>query len=433
MTLMIKITTTILHLYAVQNLIRFCYRGWWACWLLAGCALAYADPVPTDVPPDMYRKAMLAMAEGRLAEAEKALALVALDEPGHAGAWLDLAMLYCAVGEAGAADNLFTQIERRFAPPPPILEVIAWQRKLGCAGRHTKNDVTLRLGRGFESNVNQGAHLPSLSIGSGDGQFDLVLLPEYRARSDQFTKFSAEWVRDFSPSGASGMLQLQSQIYDHLGRYSNSSLLAGIELPWRWGDWGFRGLGSAGVTSLDGRQYLRQSQLQLEVLPPLPLPANWQFGVAGNWSAFAYPNLSSFDAQWWETRATLRYRGDDLWWQASVSALQDRQVRERPGGNRIGAFADLQGRMGLADRVVGEAGWKLQRWHGERNYFPGLIELPRLQQTQVLRAAAVFQLSAQQALVLEFKETKNYENISVFDYRSRAVQLFWQWQVLKNR
>jgi hypothetical protein len=409
------------------------YRGWWGCWLLAGAALAYADPVPLDTPPDMYRNAMLAMAEGRLAEAEQALGLVALEEPRHAGAWLDLAMLYCAAGKAGAAENLFAQIERRFTPPPPILEVIAWQRKLGCAGWQSKNDVTLRLGRGFESNVNQGAHQPGLSIGSGENQIDLVLSPGYLARSDQFTKLSAEWVREFSSSGASGMLQLQTQTYDHLGRYSNSALLAGGELPWRWGDWGFRGLGSAGVTTLDGRQYLRQSQLQLEVLPPLPLPANWQFGVAASWSAFAYPNLSSFDAQWWETRATLRHRRDDLWWQASVSALQDRQVRERPGGNRIGAFADLQGRIGLADRVVGEAGWKLQRWHGERNYFPGLIELPRLQQTRVLRAAAVFQLSLQQALVLEFKETKNYENITVFDYRNRAVQLYWQWQVLKNR
>ena len=428
------IRITILHLYAAQKLPRSRYRGWWGCWLLAGCVLAYADPVPADAPPDLYRNAMLAMAEGRLAAAEKALTLLAAsEEPRQAGAWLDLAMLYCAAGEAGAAENLFTQIERRFAPPPLILEVIAWQRKLGCAGWQTKNDVTLRLGRGFESNVNQGAHQPSLTIGSGEGQIDLVLLPGYRPLSDQFTSLSAEWVGDFSSNGASGMLQLQSQIYDHLGRYSTNSLLAGAELPWRWGGWGFRGLGSTGVTTLDGQQYLRQRQLQLEVAPPLPLPANWQFGVTGSWSAIAYPTLNSFDAQWWETRATLRYRRDGLWWQASASALQDRPVGERPGGDRAGTFADFQGRMSLASNVVGEVGWKLQRWQGERAYFPGLIEVPRLQQARVLRAAAVFQLSPQQAFVLELKETNNYENVSVFDYRNRVLQLHWRWQALKNR
>jgi hypothetical protein len=87
----------------------------------------------------------------------------------------------------------------------------------------------------------------------------------------------------------------------------------------------------------------------------------------------------------------------------------------------------------LAPGVVGELGWLWQRWEGTRAYSPGLIDVARLQQTRVLRAAVSYQLRAQQALILELKDTRNDENISIFDYRNLALQLSWQWQPLKRR
>lgn len=401
--------------------------------LLATGMAAFASGALADAASNLYRDAMLAIAEGRLNDAEAALTTLTTSEPQHAGAMLDLATLFCAAGKGAAAERLFVEIEQRFAPPGPILDVIAQQRRLGCNGWQAKSDVTIKLGRGFESNANQGARQPVFLLGSGINQVALVLLPQYLPRSDQLTSFSAEMVRELAPNGASAVLALQSRTYDQLSDYGTTSLLVGAEWPGRWKDWGLRGSGSLGAMTLGSRLYLKQSQIQLEVMPPLPLPAHWQVGLMGGLSGVAYPTLSGFDAIWAQAQGVLRYRRDDLSGQLSASALQDRGTIERPGGHRSGVFVDFQARRGLAPGVVGELGWLWQRWEGTRAYSPGLLDVTRLQQTRVLRAAVSYQLSAQQALILELKDTRNDENISIFDYRNLALQLSWQWQPLKRR
>ena len=382
---------------------------------------------------DLYRDAMLSVSDGRLDHAEVLLKQLTEQEPRHAGAWLDLAMLYCAAGNAIEAEKWFDAVERRFAPPPSILQVIAQQRTLGCKGWQARGELTLRAGRGFESNANQGARNPNFSIGSGINQVDLVLLPEYQPRSDHVSTVSAEWARELSPNGAMGVVQVQARSYDVLRAFNTSSVFAGLEQPWRWGAWGFKGLGSLGVMTLDGRLYLQQQLLQLEALPPLPLPPNWQLGLTASVSAIDYPSLNGFDAQWREVRSTLRYRRDDIYWQASASVVQDLQTGKRPGGDRAGAFADMQARMALSNRVQLELGVQLQRWQGDAVYSPGLIDVRRKQHTQVLRAALTYQINAQQSLVLELKDNRNNENVPIFDYRNRGMLLNWQWQPIKTR
>ena len=376
---------------------------------------------------------MLAITEGRLADAQKALTALSEESPRHAGAWLDLAMLYCAVGNAPAAEALFVEIERRYDPPRPILDVIASQRALGCLGWQPTQSAQLRVGRGFESNVNQGARSPNFSIGSGSSQIDLMLLPEFLPRSDRFTNFSADVTRQLAPDGTTGVVQFQSKNYDNLSKYDTNSLFVGLERPWQLGDWGLRAGGTTGFMTLGSDVYLKQTQLQLTLLPPLPLPGNWKFGVTESLSLISYPTLTAYDARWWETRGTLTYRGSDSLWQASASAVQDSGTGQRPGGNRAGIFASLQGRVNLGNDVRGELGWQMQQWKGERAYFPGLIDDRRSQKTQVLRAAAVFPLSEQQAIVLEYRNARNEENISIFNYRDQILQLSWQWQSPQKR
>jgi hypothetical protein len=400
--------------------------------LLMWIGVAYAEPIPKANSPDLYGEAMLAISEGRLGDAEEILSKLVAEEPRHAGAWLDLAILYCASGNAAAAEHLFSEIERRYAPPPPILDVIAHQRKLGCTGWTAKTNASIRLGRGYESNVNQGARSPNFSIGGGGSQIDLVLLPEFRPRGDQFTNLSGELVRDFSQNGAFGVVQFQSRNYDHLSRFNTIALFVGAENPWRWDRWGGRLAGTTGFMTLDGQVYLQQSQIQFEVMPPLPLGRGWQFGLTGSWSYIAYPTLSNFDAQWWETRGALSYLGDDVWWQANVGAVKDRQAGERPGGDRTGSFANIRGRFSLGSRVQAELGWQFQRWEGEKAYFPGLIDVQRNQNTNFMRMAAIFPLNECHAINLEFKDIRNQENISIFEYRNWILQLNWQWQPLRQ-
>lgn len=407
------------------------WLGVFLCWVLLAWSVGVrADSsFPVD-RHDLYRDAMLAITEGRLGDAKLFLADLVAEEPRHAGAWLDLAILYCAAGDAEAAEALFREIEQRFSPPVPILEVIARQRKLGCEGKKPKNKATFRLGRGFESNVNQGARNPNISIGSGGGQIDLVLLPEYLPHSDQFTNISGELQREISENGAFAMAQFQSRNYDQLSRYNTTSLFVGFELPWRLVQWGGRVAGTTGFMTLDGEIYFKQSQLQVEVEPFLSLPSGWHVGVTGSWSYINYPTLQGFDADWLEIRGALSYRGADSWWQGGVGAIQDRQLGQRPGGDRTGSFVSVQGRTLFGRHVMGELGWQLQRWEGGEIYFPGIIDSRREQLTRTFRAAVIFPLNDAHAIHVELRDVRNQENIPIFDYRSNMLQLSWQWHPL---
>ena len=400
--------------------------------LLMWIGVAYAEPIPKANSPDLYGEAMLAISEGRLGDAEEILSKLVAEEPRHAGAWLDLAILYCASGNAAAAEHLFSEIERRYAPPPPILDVIAHQRKLGCTGWTAKTNASIRLGRGYESNVNQGARSPNFSIGGGGSQIDLVLLPEFRPRGDQFTNLSGELVRDFSQNGAFGVVQFQSRNYDHLSRFNTIALFVGAENPWRWDRWGGRLAGTTGFMTLDGQVYLQQSQIQFEVMPPLPLGRGWQFGLTGSWSYIAYPTLSNFDAQWWETRGGLSYLGTMSGGRQTLAPSRIGRLASARVATAQVALQTFGGRFSLGSRVQAELGWQFQRWEGEKAYFPGLIDVQRNQNTNFMRMAAIFPLNECHAINLEFKDIRNQENISIFEYRNWILQLNWQWQPLRQ-
>ena len=147
---------------------------------------------------DPYSEAMLAISQGRLNDAQALLTTLVRDQPRHAGAWLDLAMLYCASAKADEAERLFQEIEQDFQPPPAIREVIARQRLAGCHGWQAKRDVTVRLSRGAESNANQGASNPIFSFGSGLSQVDLTLLPAYLPQADRYSNLYLEAAQELT-------------------------------------------------------------------------------------------------------------------------------------------------------------------------------------------------------------------------------------------
>jgi hypothetical protein len=388
----------------------------------------FAEAPVAKAETNLYQEAMVLIGEGRYDEARLALERLVSTEPEHAGAWLDIAMLHCSMGNAREAEALFDSIEARFSPPPGIREVIAQRRALGCKGEKQNVFARLRLGRGFDSNVNQGARSPNFSIGAGNSLINLVLTPEFTPRSDHFTLFSGDFAKALSSSGTLGFVQVQARKYDTLSKYDLNWLLVGIEQPWKVGGWGLRGTGAFGLVTLDGSSYQRQSQLQLYAAPPLSLPTGWEGGIAGGWTNVTYPSLSSFDSQLWESRGMLTYRSDRTFVQASAGYAFDRGSDQRPGNDRSGSIASVTGRLRLAGNILGELSWSLQNWRGKQAYSPGLIDQRREQSTRLWRAAMIFPITAGHALHAEFRDVRNHENISIFEYDGRVFQLSWQWQ-----
>jgi len=59
-----------------------------------------------------------------------------------------------------------------------------------------------------------------------------------------------------------------------------------------------------------------------------------------------------------------------------------------------------------------------------------LIEQTRAQETQTLRSTFVYPINQRQSIQLEARLVRNRENISIFQYNNRQLQLSWQWQPL---
>ena len=394
--------------------------------LLILCHSAVLLAQTPEAPQDLYLDALQSIADGRDKDASETLRRLIKIEPQHAGAWLDLALTQCELGHAKEAERLFQEIIERFSPPPVLLEMIARRRALGCSKWQAKSQFSVALGRGTDSNLNQGANSPTFSIGSGDYRVDLQLLPEYLPQHDQYTVLSSGYSRSISTNGAAAFLQFQTQQNDTLSRYNTTSLVGGMDLPWRWASWNMRSTGSLALLSLGGQLYQTQSQGQMQMLHALG--ERMQFGLAANVAHAAYKILPNFNSNTWEARSLFSYRNRRVLTQASLSYLSDNALADRPGGDRRGWLARLNVRAGLSQRFFGDLGWTRQYWQSDKPYSPGVIDQIRQQHLQIWHGALNYRLSPRQSLILEWRAVKNAENISLFEYDDRQIKLSWQWQ-----
>jgi hypothetical protein len=401
------------------------------------CALAAAMPaLAQQGAPEagevneqvLYQQALQSLAEGRKSDASQALTRLIAKEPLHAGAWLDLALIQCSLGHRDEAERLFANVESRFNPSRDILELIAEARDSGCHGWAASSTLTLTAARGADRNVNQGASDPTFITERG-GRIELPLLDEFLPKRDEYSALSAEYMRDVTPNGSIGFAQLQLRRNDHLHQYDTASLFAGIESPYRFGKWVLRTTGMLGAVALGGKFYQRQALLQARVTPPLSLPRNTEFHLMAAATRSDYLTLTNFNSNSLELRGQLAYRTSGLYSSASYGLMTDHARDTRPGGNRHGSFANVMLRKQLPWQLNGELGFTRQTWNSAQPYSPELlIDQVRAQDTQVLRASLAYPIGKHQALQVEARAVRNRENISIFQYNNRQLQLSWQWQ-----
>lgn len=397
--------------------------------LTGGAAAAEgASGDAADSPAQLlYREALQSIAEGRRDDASATLSRVIDLEPLHAGAWLDLALIQCTMGRKDEAERLFLAIETRFDPPQEILQLITDARAGGCVGWSGRAQYGITLARGIDQNVNQGATNATYVPPGGD---ELVLLPDFLPMHDQYTLLSADYLRDLTPNGSVGFMQFQARQHDRLSLYDNLSLVAGVETPWRFGAWTARTTATLGAITLGGHYYQRQAQVQLNVGPPLPLPGSIQFNVNASLAHVDYATLSNFRSNTGELRGQFSYRNGPTYASLSLTAQADLASAARPGGDRHGTSLALLLRRRLPRDMTGEVAYYRQNWDSELPYAPGFIDDIRSQRTEVVRASLSYPLSKRQTLQLEVRQVRNRENISIFQYNSRQLQLSWQWQSL---
>jgi hypothetical protein len=396
--------------------------------LASAPAAAVDDTTPAasiNAQDGLYQEALLALAEGRRTDASRTLRRLIEQEPRHAGAWLDLALIQCGLGNVDEAERLFATVETRFNPSRDILELISQTREDGCRPWQPASSLSVSAGRGFDHNVNQGASTSTPTLGGGS----LELLDEFLPKQDGYTTGGLDYLRDLTPNGTVGFAQLQWRRNDSLHAYDTSSLFAGTESQWRFGNWALRSTLVAGMVTLGGHVYQDQGQAQLRVAPPLSLPNNTSFNLMAGYTWTDYRRLANFDARTVELRPELSYRRGSVFASAGFGLLSDHGNDQRPGGNRHGQLLNLLLRAPLAAGTVGELGYTRQTWLSARPYAPELLVLEtRRQATQVLRASVTYPINKSQSLLFEARGVRNRENIDIFQYNNRQFQLSWRWQ-----
>ena len=394
-------------------------------------ASAQGDAVGNVDFENLYLDALQAISERRLDDAKAALSLLIERVPQHAGAWMELAVMQCDLGNKAEAERLFQALIDRYSPPPAILEIISQHRANGCNTAPANSRYSVTLDRGIDSNVNQGASNPNFTLGAGTPTpIDLQLLPDFLPKQDRYSTISADYMREFFSNGSIGFAQLRVRQYDSLSQYDTAAVAAGFERPWRISNWGVRATGMLSLLTLDGRLYQKQELLQARVTPPLHLPDAMQFSVVGGLTHLQYPTQANYDSNIWELRGLLSYQTAKYNLQTSLAYLADRATGPRQGGHREGWFASAQGRTRIYGEVVGELGWTRQIWQNAAVYSPGLIDQERHQDTQIFRATAIFPIKDRQSVQVELRNVSNKENISLFQYNSKSLQVSWHWQSL---
>jgi hypothetical protein len=386
---------------------------------------------------ELYRRGLQALAEQDLPLAEALLKRLLRESPHHAGAWMDLAVLYCHLGDEAQAKALWDEVEVRFAPPGPIRELIGLLRQQGCQAPEARPgpDLDVQIARGHASNVNQGVRNLNVGLEGPGGTLLLTLLPEYAPRADSYTQTQLSW-RQAWPAlpGLSAFAQWQARRHDSEHAFDLHDVSLGLGSEGAWRDWRWRWQGTHGALWLDDKLYQRSVQVQMSASPPWqPWPA-WRWGMEVTGSALSYPTLTGFDTRLWEGRASIAHTGERSRVRLHAGLAWDDGSAQRPGGDRSGWHLGATWRATLPHPALQplslEAGLSLQRWRGQRAYAPGLIDPVREQRTHVAWAALTWSTGHDSAWVLEARRVRNDENIGLFAYDAVSVQLGWQrrWQ-----
>ena len=377
----------------------------------------------------LYLDALRAISEKRHDEAKLMLNNLIEKMPQHAGAWLELAMLQCELGDKAGADQLLLKMKKSLPLSEEQLQKLELWKPQNCVARTAPKHISVSVDVGYDSNVNQGASNPFFTLGSGADQLQLQLLPEYQPKADRFATLSATISQELSKDGTVGFAQTRLRAYNSLTSFNTMAIAAGVEKPWNWRDYNLRGTSLLSMLTLGGKLYQKQEIVQLRLTPPTTQASPWRFSTVAAFTNVQYPTLGNFDAHTWELRGLLSYEAEKFQLQGSLAYLADRAHADRQGGHRQGYYGNINLRRQLSQRSELELGWSQQHWQSADPYSPILsIDIARRQNIQALRAAVNWYMNDRQTLQLELRSTNNKENISILEYNSKTLQLSWQWQ-----
>lgn len=377
---------------------------------------------------EMYAEAVRMLNEHRYVEAQNILIKVIEQVPNHAGAWLDLAIIQCELGNEKQANYLFEQLAVRFSPPIAILEVINKQKIENCSTTNKSNQYLMSLLRGYDSNINQGTSNSTYILGSESSQIELQLLPEYLPKKDHFSMATLSASTQNTAYDVTAFLQFNVRKYDYYSAFNTLSLATGINKVWNHEQWSSQLSFTGAYILLDNSVYQKQASAYLMTMPTYQSEDVFKYNFSAGVNFINYPTLLNFGSNIYEVRTQLV--GDFKPFQiiTSFAAMYDHAHLERPGGNRKGFFTSVSLRKKIAPKIESELSWNHQFWLSSSSYSPGLINEIRRQNNDSVKVGLKYLINKNQSISLDLNAFNNMENISFLEYKNKSIYFSWNWK-----
>ncbi|MDR3742670.1 MAG: tetratricopeptide repeat protein [Terracidiphilus sp.] len=146
---------------------------------------------PRNVFEQIINDDLQAQAQAAISEGHRKRALVLLNElaqrdPRQAGALLDIAILYCELGERAQSLRTLAHLEAQYEVPPAIGKLILYYRANTCTSVELRPQLAVSVGAGVTSNANFGPSDPIVTFAPGAPLNSLTLAPESLPHRDQY-------------------------------------------------------------------------------------------------------------------------------------------------------------------------------------------------------------------------------------------------------
>lgn len=382
--------------------------------LASGIGCAHAEP--GTVAPPAYDAALEALLAGDEREAARRLWRIVETDPGHAGAWLDLGLIYCDSGMAAAAARIFDHIERRFNPAEAIRQLIELVRARGCRPPLPPPPYRFQAGlrAGHDSNPNFGLAADSLTLRINGIPTPVELTAASRPQPSAWSALNL--LAEAAPAPG-WRLHAVAGLADYRrgGEHDQRRLLLAAShfsgpahsSAWLSRTW----LGGEAYQGVAGLRHRRQ------------LGARWEADVV--LQRLHYPGRGVLDG--WTLEPRLGYRiglpGEGTLLVAAGPHLDRPDASDRPGGRRTGAAVQLD----LVQPLPG--GWRLeafaraQRLADADAYSPLFGDTRRRQRLGLLSLSLSRPVGPATRCGLQYQALDSRDPIPVFGYRQHIASL----------
>lgn len=382
--------------------------------------LAVVAPLhAADIDELFYQEALAAVAMGERERALSMLETLVARQPRHAGAWLDLALLYCDLGDVEKSRQILSRIELEFDPSPVIRDLIALQRERTCKAAPSGPVWSAGLQVGHDSNVNRGASSNRVILDSGSGPVVAQLADDALPRQDSFSEgwVDANWRQDSRSLRFSAL----ARKYENNAAYDTQALSLMGEQMWA-------SARAEGAFRLQWSSAWLGGEAFLDTLAATAGVAgrDMLFGVHPSAElALAYnhfPAAPDFDSRVWSLRPGLVKNASGYSWRASLVATADLADGSRPGGDRYGIGAEITGAWRLAPGTRLSGSGQVQQFHNTEAYFPPLLNTIRRQLLWIGRIELAVDVGRDTQWLTAWTGQKSEDNLTFLGYRTNVLQ-----------